>query len=102
MTAFLMAAALRSQRIQYNFTKIRLHLRTALQRLLCISGLRETQGAEMADFWIVGGLMAGAFVSPLYFLVMRWLTGSQRATFFVLIGALLLVWRKRTVEWIAL
>ncbi|MGE9010646.1 hypothetical protein ACO2JO_18835 [Leptospira interrogans] len=25
----------------------------------------------MADFWIVGGLMAGAFVSPLYFLVMR-------------------------------
>ena len=45
----------------------------------------------MADFWIVGGLMAGAFVSPLYFLVMRWLTRSQRAAFFVLIGALLLV-----------
>ena len=45
----------------------------------------------MTDFWIVGGLMAGAFVSPLYFLVMRWLSGSQRAVFFVLIGALLLV-----------
>jgi hypothetical protein len=45
----------------------------------------------MADFWIVGGLMAGAFVLPLYFLVMRWLTGPQRVTFFVLIGALLLV-----------
>ena len=45
----------------------------------------------MTDFWIVGGLMAGAFVSPLYFLVMRWLTQSQRATFFALIGALLLV-----------
>ncbi len=44
----------------------------------------------MTDFWIVGGLMAGAFVSPLYFLVMRWLTRSQRITFFVLIGALLL------------
>ena len=44
----------------------------------------------MTDFWIVGGLMAGAFVSPLYFLVMRWLTRSQRVTFFVLIGALLL------------
>jgi hypothetical protein len=44
----------------------------------------------MADFWIVGGLMAGAFVSPLYFLVMRWLTRSQRIAFFVLIGALLL------------
>ena len=45
----------------------------------------------MMDFWIVGGLMAGAFVSPLYFLVMRWLTRSQRIAFFVLIGALLLV-----------
>lgn len=44
----------------------------------------------MTDIWIVGGLMAGAFVSPLYFLVMRWLTRSQRAAFFVLIGALLL------------
>jgi hypothetical protein len=44
----------------------------------------------MTDFWIVGGLMSGAFVSPLYFLVMRWLTRSQRAAFFVLIGALLL------------
>jgi len=44
----------------------------------------------MTDVWIVGGLMAGAFVSPLYFLVMRWLTRSQRAAFFVLIGALLL------------
>ena len=44
----------------------------------------------MADFWIVGGLMAGAFVSPLYFLVMRWLTRSQRIAFFALIGALLL------------
>jgi len=44
----------------------------------------------MTDFWIVGGLMSGAFVSPLYFLVMRWLTKSQRAAFFVLIGALLL------------
>jgi hypothetical protein len=44
----------------------------------------------MTDFWIVGGLMSGAFVSPLYFLVMRWLTGSQRAAFFVLIGVLLL------------
>ncbi|MBR1188356.1 hypothetical protein [Bradyrhizobium sp. AUGA SZCCT0160] len=42
----------------------------------------------MTDFWIVGGLMA--FVSPLYFLVMRWFTRSQRAAFFVLIGALLL------------
>ncbi len=44
----------------------------------------------MTDFWIVGGLMAGAFVSPLYFLVMRWLTRSQRIAFFLLIGALLL------------
>jgi hypothetical protein len=44
----------------------------------------------MTDVWIVGGLMAGAFVSPLYFLVMRWLTKSQRVAFFVLIGALLL------------
>ncbi|MBR1251362.1 hypothetical protein JQ609_31145 [Bradyrhizobium sp. AUGA SZCCT0169] len=44
----------------------------------------------MTDFWIVGGLMAGAFASPLYFLAMRWLTRSQRAAFFVLIGALLL------------
>ena len=44
----------------------------------------------MADFWIVGGLMAGAFVLPVYFLVMRWLTRSQRLTFFALIGALLL------------
>jgi hypothetical protein len=44
----------------------------------------------MEDFWIVGGLMAGAFVSPLYFLVMRWLTRSQRVYFFALIGALLL------------
>jgi hypothetical protein len=44
----------------------------------------------MADFWIVGGLMAGAFVSPLYFLVMRWLTDGQRVVFFALIGALLL------------
>ncbi|CAN7503269.1 hypothetical protein LJR220_004549 [Bradyrhizobium sp. LjRoot220] len=44
----------------------------------------------MTDFWIVGGLMSGAFVSPLYFLVMRWLTKSQRIIFFVLIGALLL------------
>ena len=44
----------------------------------------------MTDVWIVGGLMAGAFVSPLYFLVMRWLTRSQRVAFFVLIGALLL------------
>jgi hypothetical protein len=52
--------------------------------------LRELKGAEMADFWIVGGLMAGAFVLPLYFLVMRWLTGPQRVTFFILIGALLL------------
>jgi len=44
----------------------------------------------MADFWIVGGLMAGAFVAPLYFLAMRWLTRSQRIAFFALIGALLL------------
>jgi phosphoglycerol transferase MdoB-like AlkP superfamily enzyme len=44
----------------------------------------------MIDVWIVGGLMAGAFVSPLYFLVMRWLSKPQRAAFFVLIGALLL------------
>ena len=44
----------------------------------------------MTDFWIVGSLMAGAFVLPLYFLVMQWLTRSQRITFFVLIGALLL------------
>ena len=44
----------------------------------------------MTDFWLVGGLMSGAFVSPLYFLVMRWLTRSQRITFFALIGALLL------------
>jgi hypothetical protein len=44
----------------------------------------------MTDLWIVGGLMAGAFASPLYFLVMRWLTGSQRIAFFVLIGGLLL------------
>jgi hypothetical protein len=44
----------------------------------------------MTDVWIVGGLMSGAFVSPLYFLVMRWLTRSQRAAVFVLIGALLL------------
>ena len=44
----------------------------------------------MMDVWIVGGLMSGAFVSPLYFLVMRWLTKSQRGAFFVLIGALLL------------
>jgi len=45
----------------------------------------------MMDLWIVGGLMAGAFVSPLYFLVMRWLTKSQRIYLFALIGALLLV-----------
>ena len=44
----------------------------------------------MTDVWIVGGLMSGAFVSPLYFLVMRWLTRSQRIAFFALIGALLL------------
>lgn len=44
----------------------------------------------MMDVWIVGGLMAGAFVSPLYFLAMRCLTKSQRVAFFVLIGALLL------------
>jgi hypothetical protein len=44
----------------------------------------------MTDVWIVGGLMSGAFVSPLYFLVMRWLTKSQRVAFFVLIGALLM------------
>jgi hypothetical protein len=44
----------------------------------------------MADFWIVGGLMSGAFVLPLYFLLMRWLTKAQRGYFFALIGALLL------------
>jgi uncharacterized membrane protein YciS (DUF1049 family) len=55
-----------------------------------VSQAENTQGAEMADFWIVGGLMAGAFVLPLYFLVMRWLTGPQRVIFFFLIGALLL------------
>jgi hypothetical protein len=55
-----------------------------------VSQAANTEGPEMTDFWIVGGLMSGAFVSPLYFLVMRWLTKSQRAAFFVLIGALLL------------
>jgi len=44
----------------------------------------------MASFWIVGGLMAGAFVSPLYFLFMRLLGNGQRLYFFALIGALLL------------
>jgi hypothetical protein len=43
----------------------------------------------MTDVWIVGGLMSGAFVLPLYFLLMRWLTNGPRVAFFVLIGALL-------------